>query len=48
MNKLLLAALLLLSGLSAQAQASHAWPHNPKMSEVEMQGVLPWPDSEVV
>jgi hypothetical protein len=45
MNKLLLAVLLLLSGLSVQAQASPAWPHNPKTGEVEMQGMLPWPDS---
>jgi hypothetical protein len=45
MNKLLLAACLLLSGLSTQAQVSPAWPHNPKTGEVEMQGMLPWPDS---
>jgi hypothetical protein len=45
MKKLLLAGLLLLSGLSVQAQASPAWPHNPKTGEVEMQGMLPWPDS---
>jgi hypothetical protein len=41
MNKLLLAACLLLSGLGAQAQASPVWPHNLKTDEVEMQGMLP-------
>jgi hypothetical protein len=41
MNKLLLAACLLLSGLGAQAQASPAWPHKPKTGEVAMQGMLP-------
>jgi hypothetical protein len=45
MNKLLLAGLLLLSWLSAQAQEGPAWPHNPKTGEIEMQGMLPWPDS---
>jgi hypothetical protein len=45
MNTLLLAGLLLLSGLGAQGQASPSWPHNPKTGEVEMQGMLPWQDS---
>jgi hypothetical protein len=45
MNKMLLVACLLWSGRSAQAQEGFAWPHNPKTGEVEMQGMLPWPDS---
>jgi hypothetical protein len=45
MKHLLLVGLLVVSGLSVQAQVSPAWPHNPKTGEVEMQGMLPWPDS---
>jgi hypothetical protein len=45
MEKLLLFGLLLLSRLGAQGQANPSWPHNPKTGEVEMQGMLPWPDS---
>jgi hypothetical protein len=38
--------LLLLTLLPVLTHAqTPAWPHNPKTGEVELQGMLPWPDS---
>jgi hypothetical protein len=45
MKRLLLFLALFPCFLQAQTQAATTWPHNPETGEIEMRGLLPWPDS---